>query len=120
MTASPGLKTAITCWHAACPLQPALILNFHLTLPTTKKLLEKQSWLFSLVYVLVVALVGVQIMAVWKWEFPESLRTHLVQMQMVSQTAYFALAAAILWQSYRRATIPIVRQQMKWISRGAV
>jgi two-component system, NtrC family, sensor kinase len=101
-------------------LQPALFLHFALTFPTTRKLLEKQRWMISLVYLPVIALLAVQITAVSVWEFTESLRLHLDQLQMIFQTAYFALAAAILWQSYRRATIPIVRQQMKWISRGAV
>ncbi len=101
-------------------LQPALFLHFALTFPANRKLLEKRRWMASLVYVPVVALVGVQITAALTWEFTESLRLHLDQLQMIFQTAYFALAAAILWQSYRHATIPIVRQQMKWISRGAV
>jgi hypothetical protein len=33
---------------------------------------------------------------------------------------YFAIAAAVLWDSYRSANTPILRQQMKWITRGTI
>ncbi len=34
--------------------------------------------------------------------------------------AYFVLAAAVLWHSYRHAESAILRQQMKWVTRGTI
>jgi PAS domain S-box-containing protein len=104
----------------ACVLQPALFLHFALTFPASKKYLEKRPWMAAFFYLPAVALVAVQVYAVLFWAFTESLRWNLDRLQMIYQTIYFALAAAILWDSYRKAFVPIVRQQMKWISRGAV
>ncbi len=39
---------------------------------------------------------------------------------MLYTTVYFAIAAVVLWRSYRGATTPLQQQQMKWISRGTV
>jgi len=39
---------------------------------------------------------------------------------MAYLAAYFIAAAVILWDSYRRTRIPIVRQQMKWVTRGTI
>ena len=101
-------------------LQPALLLHFAMAFPEKKKFLEKWPWLVSLFYVPAAVLVAIQVMAVVVWDFTESLRWNLDRLQMLYQTLYFVSAAAILWASYRKAYIPIVRQQMKWISRGAV
>ena len=30
------------------------------------------------------------------------------------------IAAAVLWDSYRRASTPILRQQLKWVTRGTI
>jgi len=101
-------------------LQPALLLHFAMAFPEKKKFLEKWPWLVSLFYVPAAVLVAIQVMAVVVWDFTESLRWNLDRLQMLYQTLYFVAAAGILWASYRKAYIPIVRQQMKWISRGAV
>jgi PAS domain S-box-containing protein len=101
-------------------LQPALFLHFALTFPDRKRYLEKRPWMAGIFYLPAVVLVGLQVYAVFFWAFTESLRWNLDRLQMIYQTVYFAWAAAILWGSYRKAFVPIVRQQMKWISRGAV
>ena len=101
-------------------LQPALFLHFALTFPEKKKFLEKWPWLVALFYVPATIFAVIQVLSVTLWDFTESLRWNLDRLQMVYQAVYFVVAAAILWASYRKAYIPIVRQQMKWISRGAV
>ncbi|HEY6348728.1 MAG TPA: ATP-binding protein [Candidatus Angelobacter sp.] len=113
---------SIVYWSSivAGVLQPALFLHFALTFPEKKKFLESWPWLSGLLYAPVAILVGIQILAVKLWNFTESLRWNLDRLQMLHQTVYFIVAAAVLWASYRKAFIPIVRQQMKWISRGAV
>lgn len=104
----------------ACVLQPALFLHFAITFPERKKFIEKWPWMAALVYLPAAALIGLQVYAIFFWAFTESLRWNLDRLQMIYQALFFATAAAILWNNYRKAFIPIVRQQMKWISRGTV
>jgi two-component system, NtrC family, sensor kinase len=59
-------------------------------------------------------------MAILRWDFTRSLLWNLDRIHMIYEALYFIGAAAVLWSSFRKAKIPIVRQQMKWISRGAV
>src|SRR5215467_3910944 len=101
-------------------LQPALFLHFALTFPENKKFLERRGWVAALFYAPAALLFGVQFYAAYRWDITESLRWNLDRLQILYQALYFIVAAAILWASYRKAYIPIVRQQMKWISRGAV
>jgi two-component system, NtrC family, sensor kinase len=101
-------------------VQPALFLHFALTFPEKKQFLEKWPWVAALIYVPATVLVVIQVVGLQLWAFTESVRWNLDRLGMLYETAYFVLAAVILWASYRKANIPIVRQQMKWISRGAV
>ncbi|MBZ5522814.1 MAG: PAS domain S-box protein [Acidobacteriia bacterium] len=108
---------------AAGLLQPALFLHFALTFPQPRKFLERWRWLAALMYIPCLVLIGAQVTIVslyWWFPFTESLRWNLDRIQMGYQTVFFVAASGILWQSYRRANVPLVRQQMKWISRGAV
>ena len=101
-------------------LQPALFLHFALTFPKPRKLLAKYPWAISMAYLPGAVLLGLQIFAVTVFEFTESLRWNLDRLQMVYQTVYFAIAAVILWRTYRKAATPLQQQQLKWISRGTV
>jgi two-component system NtrC family sensor kinase len=101
-------------------LQPALFLHFSVTFPGKKKFLEKWPWLVSAIYLPGIILLVIQAVAVLWWDFTESLRWNLDRLQMIYQAIYFIGASAVLWNSFRKANIPIVRQQMKWISRGSV
>jgi len=101
-------------------LQAALFLHFALTFPAKRKFLDRWPWLAALTYLPAAVLLTLQIIAVLRWNPTEFLRWNLDRLQMLYQTIYFIWAAGILWSSYRKAYIPIVRQQMKWISRGAV
>ena len=115
----------ILYWSNICAslLQPALFLHFALTFPEPRGMLERHRWLASLIYLPCAVLIATQVTIIrlysW-WPFTESTRWNLDRTQMGYQTFYFALAAVILWHGYRRANLPLVRQQMKWISRGAV
>ena len=101
-------------------LQPALFLHFALTFPKPRKLLANHPWAISLAYLPGAALLVMQVVAVSIFEFTESLRWDLDRLQMVYQTVYFAIAAVILWRTYRKAGTPLQQQQLKWISRGTV
>jgi PAS domain S-box-containing protein len=101
-------------------LQPALFLHFALTFPEHRAVVERQRWLIPLVYVPGALLLGTHI-AMLEWTQPsEMLRWNLDRVQMVYLAAYLVLATVILWQSYRQASTGILRQQMKWVTRGTI
>jgi two-component system NtrC family sensor kinase len=101
-------------------LQPALFLHFAFTFPQRRKALVKRPWLLPLVYLPAAALLAIQIFAVVQLEASELLRWNLDRLQMLYLAVYFIWAAAVLWDSYRRSNTPLERQQMKWISGGAI
>jgi PAS domain S-box-containing protein len=101
-------------------LQSALFLHFALTFPRPRHFLARHPWTIVFAYLPGIALLGMQIAAITYFEFTESLRWDLDRLQMLYQTLYFAVAAALLWRKYRRASTPLQQQQLKWISRGTV
>ena len=101
-------------------LQPALFLHFSLTFPERKVLLTSRRWLIPLVYLPGAMILALQIIAV-KWLQPsETLRFNLDRLSMVYLSAYFVTATVVLWHSYRHAGTAILRQQMKWVTRGTI
>jgi len=101
-------------------LQPALFLHFSLTFPEHRAIVDRQRWLIPLVYLPGAILLAIQI-AVLTWAQPsEVLRWNLDRIQMVYLAVYFVAATWVLWQSYRRAGTAILRQQMKWVTRGTI
>jgi len=50
----------------------------------------------------------------------ERVRWNLDRIQMGYLALFFVIAAAMLWYSYRRASTPILRQQLKWVTRGTI
>ncbi len=101
-------------------LQAALFLHFALTFPEHRERRAIMGWLVSLVYLPGVILLGAWIFALQELKATESLRWNLDRLQMLYTTVYFAIAAVVLWRSYRRAITPLQQQQMKWISRGTL
>ncbi|HEV2732186.1 MAG TPA: PDZ domain-containing protein, partial [Terriglobales bacterium] len=106
----------VTAWL----LQPALFLHFVLTFPEKRQLVRKHSWLIPLVYIPGFALLLRQILAIRLVQASERLRWSLDRSQMAYLAAYFIAAAVILLYSYRRARTPILRQQLKWVTRGTI
>src|SRR5260370_24249939 len=45
---------------------------------------------------------------------------NLDRMEMSYGSLFFLAAAILLWYSYRRAATTILRQQLKWVTRGTV
>ena len=101
-------------------LQPALFLHFALTFPKHREFIRQHPWLLVAVYVPATLLLGLQIFAWQRLAASEVLRWNLDRLHMSYLAAYFIAAAAVLWDSYRRTGIPIVRQQMKWVTRGTI
>ena len=99
-------------------LQPALFLHFALTFPETKEAVKRHRWLIPAVYALPAAMLGFHIVALKFLRASEILRWNLDRSQMLYLAAYFVTATIVLWQTYAHATSPILRQQMKWVTRG--
>ncbi len=105
---------------AAELLQPALFLHFALTFPQKRKALLKRPWITWLVYLPAAALLAIRIVAQTEFEASELVNWNLNRVQMLYLALYFAVAAWVLWDSYRKADTPLERQQMKWISGGTL
>ncbi len=101
-------------------LQPALFLHFAVTFPDRRSLLERHRWTAALIYLPGAILLALHVTAFETLAPTELLRFRLDQLHYSYLTIYFVLSAAILWDSYRRADTPILRQQMKWITRGTI
>jgi two-component system NtrC family sensor kinase len=101
-------------------LQPALFLHFVLTFPEKRRWLEKRAWAIPLIYVPGVVLLVRHVLALRFLKASESLRWNLDRLQMGYLALFFVIAAGVLWYSYRRAGSPILRQQLKWVTRGTI
>ena len=107
---------------AAGVLQPALFLHFCLTFPERSSFLRERRYLAPLLYfpgtllALVHALVAVDILVL-----PLPLlqaRWALDRVEYLYLGAYFLAGALALQLAFSRATEPIVKHQLKWVSRG--
>ena len=105
---------------AAGVLQPALFLHFVLTFPEKRKIVRKHPVIPALVYVPGAMLLAWHIIAMRWLQASERLRWNLDRMEMSYGSLFFLAAAVVLWYSYRRASTTILRQQLKWVTRGTV
>jgi len=105
---------------AAGLIQPALFLHFALTFPRARKSLATRPWLLGLIYLPAALLMGLRLLVKTQFEASQRLWGNLDRLEMFYLAVYFAVAAAILWNSYRKSSTPLEQQQMKWISRGTV
>ena len=106
----------VTAWL----LQPALFLHFVLTFPEKRQFVSKHQWSIPLIYFPGLVLLIRQILAIRLVQASESLRWSLDRTQMAYLATYFIAAAVVLLYSYRRASTPILRQQLKWVTRGTI
>jgi PAS domain S-box-containing protein len=105
---------------AAGILQPALFLHFVLTFPEKRQFVRKHPWVVALVYVPGAILLGIHVSAMRWLQASERLRWNLDRMEMSYGSLFFLAAATVLWYSYRRASTTILRQQLKWVTRGTI
>ena len=101
-------------------LQPALFLHFVLTFPERPAFIRKHRWILWLVYLPGLILLGVHAAAIAFLQASENLRWNLDRIEWAYLTLLFVAAAAVLLNNYRRAGTPILRQQLKWITRGTI
>ena len=112
----------IVLWanEVAWLLQPALFLHFALTFPERREFVGKHRWSIPLLYLPGAVLLGIQLLAFEYLKASNSLLFNLNRVHWAYLTIFFVSAAGILWKNYRRATTPILRQQLKWITRGTI
>jgi two-component system NtrC family sensor kinase len=101
-------------------LQPALFLHFVLTFPEKRQVVRKHPWLLALVYLPGAVLLAAHVTAMRGLQASERLRWNLDRMEMSYGSLFFLAAAIVLWYSYRRASTTILRQQLKWVTRGTI
>jgi two-component system NtrC family sensor kinase len=97
-------------------LQPALFLHFALAFADERG--RRRPRLMSLVYLPGAFVVGLRLVAMWRWSATEVLRHRLDQIGIGYDAAFYVLAAVVLFVSYKRTSAPLRRQQLKWLTRG--
>jgi PAS domain S-box-containing protein len=105
---------------AAGVLQPALFLHFVLTFPERHSLVRRHRWVIPAIYVPGLLLLTLHILALRTLQASGSLDWDLDRLEMGYLAAYFVVAAGFLVYSYMRASTTILRQQLKWITRGTI
>jgi len=110
--------TIYWCNVVAGMLQPAMFLHFALSFPQRKTFIQNRSWILGLVYLPGLLLLTLWVLLVTQAEPSGILLWNLDRIQMGYVAAFFLLATAVLWHTYLIARTPILRQQMKWVTRG--
>ncbi len=101
-------------------LQPALFLHFALSFPEERLKNLRRRWLLPLVYA-----PGAGLLALWLWsigtrEATKLLLDRLDQIATAYDALFYVCAALLFLRSYSRATTPLLRQQLKWVTRGTL
>jgi PAS domain S-box-containing protein len=101
-------------------LQPALFLHFALSFPEERFKRIRRRWLLPLIYAPGVALLGLWVWAINTREATGLLKHRLEQTGTAYVAAFFVLAALLFMRSYKSANTPLLRQQLKWVTRGTI
>jgi len=104
----------------ALVLQPALFLHFVLTFPEKRQFVRQRPWLVALAYVPGLVLLGRHVIAVLLARATGLLRWDMDRQEVAYSALLFLGAAGVLWYSFRRASTIILRQQLKWVTRGTI
>jgi len=101
-------------------MQPALFLHFALTFPEPKEFVRRHRSVVPLVYLPGLLLLGFHVWVLKTRAATELLRWNLDRVEMLYLATLFAVAAVVFWNTYQRADTPILRQQLKWVTRGTI
>ncbi|HWF91177.1 MAG TPA: ATP-binding protein [Terriglobales bacterium] len=101
-------------------LQPALFLHFVLIFPEKREFVKKHRWIVPIIYAPGLLLLGVHVLALDYLRASERLLWNLDRLQMGYLVVFFIAAAVVLWVSSIRAERTILRQQLKWVTRGTI
>jgi len=108
------------CQIAAEALQPALFLHFALSFPEERLKSFQRRWLLPLIYAPSVGLLALWIWSILTRDATGLLLHRLNQANTAYLTAFYILAASLFLRSYSKADTPLLRQQLKWLTRGAL
>jgi two-component system NtrC family sensor kinase len=112
-------KTVFWSNIIAGALQPALFLHFAISFPEERLKDGGRRWLLPILYAPCVALIGLWITARIRWQATGILLHRLNQINYGYIAVFYVLAATLFSLSYARANTPLLRQQLKWLYRGA-
>jgi PAS domain S-box-containing protein len=101
-------------------LLPALFLHFVLTFPEKREFIKKHPWALGLIYVPGTLLVSMRLAAMRLLEASGRLNRAVDRIDLSYGALFFVLAATFLWYSYAKASSTILRQQLKWVTRGTI
>ncbi|MDP9038986.1 MAG: ATP-binding protein [Acidobacteriota bacterium] len=129
-TGAQGAFDQVIFWGnlLATALQPALFLHFAISFSdhteSGERTPEPQARgariLAGVLYAPGALLVGLQVWAVLFWSATELLSHRLDQIGEGYLALYYVIAAVVFHARYSRATSPLVRQQLKWLTRGTL
>ena len=101
-------------------LQPALFLHFALSFPVERLKGLRRRWLVPFLYAPGIALFCIWLVAITRWQATGILRHRIDQVGTAYVATFYVLAAILFLHSYSRANTPLLRQQLKWLTRGAL
>ena len=101
-------------------LQPALFLHFALTFPEEHRFIRRRRGMIGAVYAPGFLLLAIHVLCETQSRASEKLNWQINRVEMAYLVLYFVVAALALLHSYREADRPIVRQQLKWVTRGTI
>ena len=101
-------------------LQPALFLHFALCFPEERFKNIRRRWLLPLIYAPGVGLLGLWLWAIQTRQATGLLKHRLDQTGTAYDAVFYVLAALLFLRSYSQANTPLQRQQLKWLTRGAL
>jgi PAS domain S-box-containing protein len=101
-------------------LQPALFLHFALSFPEERLKRLRRRWLLPVVYA-----PGTGLLGLWLWSIGTRAATKLLldrlnQIATGYDAVFYILAALLFLRSYSSASTPLLRQQLKWVTRGTL
>jgi len=105
---------------AANMLQPVLLLHFVLEFPERHESIRRHRGLVPSLYVPGFLLLTYEALAFGFARSSQNLLWRFDRLWMAYLVVYFVAAAAVLLRSYSTATRPILRHQLKWLTRGTV
>jgi len=112
--------TVFWCNVLAESLQPALFLHFALSFPEERLKNLRRGWLLPLVYAPGAGLLGLWLWAIETRQATGLLLHRLDQTGTAYDAVFYILAAALFLRSYSSADTPLLRQQLKWLTRGTL
>ena len=111
------------CAIVASALQPALFLHFAYGFSSTAAVPTRRlrhMVVAVLAYLPGIYLVALQVVALTRWSATESLKHRLDKINLGYMAVFYLWAAAIFFIRAQRTEFPLVRQQLKWLTRGTL